>query len=425
MAVKLHGEKWRADWRDEFHIRRRKDFDLKADAEAYEREMRTEAKDGKTGGAHANPNVRLNEFVTEFLSTRVAQGIDPGTVARQEIDLRRHILPGRLGSMKVRDIKRPAVRSLLIAKLGAESAQGVRPGAEKRTRKPLARGSVRSIYHTLSAVFSEAVEQNLIKANPIRGLWKAVTKGKARHDDPEVKAMTSEEASAFLKVALPLAPDDYPYFCTLMLAGLRPGEGLAVTTESINRRARTMLVSSQIGQHGGLKTTKTGEGRTVDLSRHLAAILADVTATRAANGTSDAKVVSISGDAIQHGKRALGPWLFYPDLGPTPKERDAQRVYKNALRSMRRCLEAAGLPTHFGLHSLRHTYGSGLISRGVSPAYVQKQMGHASIQQTVDTYGSSLPVRVPGAVDALGDAVLGGGGHLMDTRGGAEAAQSL
>ena len=82
---------------------------------------------------------------------------------------------------------------------------------------------------------------------------------------------------------------------------------------------------------------------------------------------------------------------------------------------MRRSLAAAGLPTYFGLHSLRHTFGSGLISRGYSPAYVQQQMGHASIEQTVGTYGSWFPVRVPGAVDALGDALLGRRGHQMDT----------
>ena len=35
MAVKRHGTKWRADWRDEFGIRHRKDFDLKAAAENH------------------------------------------------------------------------------------------------------------------------------------------------------------------------------------------------------------------------------------------------------------------------------------------------------------------------------------------------------------------------------------------------------
>lgn len=46
-------------------------------------------------------------------------------------------------------------------------------------------------------------------------------------------------------------------------------------------------------------------------------------------------------------------------------------------------LERAGVPTYYGLHSLRHTFGSGYISRGVSPASVQQQMGQASIEQAV------------------------------------------
>jgi integrase len=100
--------------------------------------------------------------------------------------------------------------------------------------------------------------------------------------------------------------------------------------------------------------------------------------------------MSDGGAQIRHDVRS---WKCLSCAGTTPGEKDAQRVYKSALRAMRRALEHAGLPAYFGLHSRRHTYGSGLISRGVSPAYVQQQMGHASIQQTVDTYGSRLPVR--------------------------------
>jgi len=73
--------------------------------------------------------------------------------------------------------------------------------------------------------------------------------------------------------------------------------------------------------------------------------------------------------------------------------------------------------------------GSGLVSKvslpAISPAYVQQQMGHASIQQTLDTYGSWFPARVPGAVDALAEASSPGGrGHQMDTSGVPAAAQA-
>jgi integrase len=61
-------------------------------------------------------------------------------------------------------------------------------------------------------------------------------------------------------------------------------------------------------------------------------------------------------------------------------------------KSMRRVLNAAGL---------RHTYASLLLQDGVSPVYVQRQLGHASIQLTVDTYGKWLPMENKGAVDRL------------------------
>src|SRR6266545_4685818 len=351
------------------------------------------ARERRAGPPACEPDVLLNEYAKRWLGNREAQGIDPGTTVRQEIDLRRHILP-RFGTTKVREIHRPAVKAFLLSKLGEDSAQGIREGGAKRKHKRLARGSVRSILHTLSGILSEAVEDRLIAANPVRGLWRTLSKGAKRTEERvKVKALDPRQAAAFLASAEQHARDHFPYFCTLMLSGLRSSEGLAVTADRIDLRGRTLLVDRQIGQHGGLKATKTGEERSVDLSAHLAG--------------------------------ALGPWLFYPELGEKPTRKDAQRVYKNALRAMRRSLEAAGLPTHHGLHALRHTYGSGLVSRGVSPAYVQAQMGHASIQQTVDTYGSWFPPRVPGAVDALAAALAGGRGHQMDTFEGLEAAKAL
>jgi integrase len=43
------------------------------------------------------------------------------------------------------------------------------------------------------------------------------------------------------------------------------------------------------------------------------------------------------------------------------------------------------------LHDLRHTFGSLLLQHGASIVYVKEQMGHSSIQVTVDTYGHLIP----------------------------------
>ncbi len=50
---------------------------------------------------------------------------------------------------------------------------------------------------------------------------------------------------------------------------------------------------------------------------------------------------------------------------------------------------------------MRHTFGSLLIQQGESLAYVRDQMGHASIQVTVDIYGHLVPGGNRAAVDRL------------------------
>ena len=50
-----------------------------------------------------------------------------------------------------------------------------------------------------------------------------------------------------------------------------------------------------------------------------------------------------------------------------------------------RIVKSAGLSASF--HDLRHTYASLLIEQGEHPKYIQVQMGHSSINVTMDTYG--------------------------------------
>ena len=53
------------------------------------------------------------------------------------------------------------------------------------------------------------------------------------------------------------------------------------------------------------------------------------------------------------------------------------------------------------LHDLRHCFGSLLIQAGASIVYVKEQIGHSSIQITVDTYGHLIPGANTTFVDRL------------------------
>lgn len=46
---------------------------------------------------------------------------------------------------------------------------------------------------------------------------------------------------------------------------------------------------------------------------------------------------------------------------------------------------------HIRFHDMRHTFATLLIAQGENIKFIQNQMGHASIQTTLDRYGHLLP----------------------------------
>jgi integrase len=57
----------------------------------------------------------------------------------------------------------------------------------------------------------------------------------------------------------------------------------------------------------------------------------------------------------------------------------------------------------FRFHDIRHTFASLLLQQGESLHYVKEQMGHSSIQITVDIYGHIVPGSNRKAVNRLDD----------------------
>jgi integrase len=67
-----------------------------------------------------------------------------------------------------------------------------------------------------------------------------------------------------------------------------------------------------------------------------------------------------------------------------------------------RALDLAGM-RRVRFHDLRHTFASLLLQQGESLTYVRDQLGHSSIQMTVDIYGHLVPGSNRQAVDKLDD----------------------
>jgi integrase len=126
---------------------------------------------------------------------------------------------------------------------------------------------------------------------------------------------------------------------------------------------------------------KNGKRRRVDMSATLTATL-------------ERCHVAAKAAALRAGKGIISPWVFVnrEDL-PLDGDNLRDRVFHPAL--------ATAKIRRVRFHDLRHTYASLLIQQGESLAYVKEQLGHSSIQVTVDVYGHLVPGSNRSAVDRL------------------------
>ena len=89
-------------------------------------------------------------------------------------------------------------------------------------------------------------------------------------------------------------------------------------------------------------------------------------------------------------------WLFISEAG-TPLIEGHWRE-----KAFKKTLEKAKL-RKIRIHDIRHTYASQLIQDNRSLAYIKDQLGHHSIQVTVDIYGHLVPGANKEVVDSLDD----------------------
>jgi integrase len=63
--------------------------------------------------------------------------------------------------------------------------------------------------------------------------------------------------------------------------------------------------------------------------------------------------------------------------------------------------------TGFSPHSMRHSFASWHIAQGCNPKWLQQQLGHASINVTLDIYADHFKLVDTQAADTLGATLLG------------------
>lgn len=81
-------------------------------------------------------------------------------------------------------------------------------------------------------------------------------------------------------------------------------------------------------------------------------------------------------------------------------ERKAKYTLNGIQRRFKRVMELAGLPKHYSIHCLRHTFATQLLKVTKNLRMIQKQLGHSSIS-TVTVYADVMEEEIKKGMDSL------------------------
>lgn len=315
---------WRVRWRDHAGGNRSKVVGRKADAVAFDAEVRRRKRtlelESMDGGKET-----LDEYVADTWAKSHMVHLAPNTQALYADTYDRHISP-HLGSMPLREIRTEVISGwqadLVTAGVGAVTV--------KRT------------VILLGTILQRAAESGRIPSNPQR-LVRKVRLPRRR----EVVPLSPASIEA-MRAASSLR--DATLISVLAYAGLRPVEALDLRWSQV--KERTMVITA----------SKTGARRSVRLLRPLAIDLAQ---WRSGSVPRSPEAFVFPGqDARRFSKHAYQSWRR---------------------RSFDTAAEAAGVPEATP-YTLRHSFCSLLIAEGRSVIEVARQMGHGA-NLTLTTYG--------------------------------------
>jgi integrase len=241
--------------------------------------------------------------------------------------------------------------------------------------KGLSNPRLTTIRGVFTQILARAVASGSLPSNPadvIRGRL-----GKCDKAVRQAEWLTEPELNRLLDVAKEREPNFYPLLLTIASAGLRMGEIMALQVGDVDLDRCKFYLRRRL-RKGEESSPKSGKPRTLPVPPFTMAVLR-------------AWIDVVRAEAAVRGAEAR--WLF-PNRAGNPVDEPHIRT------ALKRLLPLAGIHRRITPHTLRHTYASLAIQRGVPLLTVSRQLGHASITTTANTYTHLAPDAAQEAADA-------------------------
>lgn len=342
----------------------------------------------RAGDSRPSSRITVEGYFSEWIETyegRTARGFSETSRSLYRRAINDHAMP-TWRTWKLGEVEPAEVRALY---------RQLRAGGKSTA-------TLRTLRAALSAMYATAVEDGVAGSNPIRGV--RLPSGEADEDEQKrAKALSGEE----LRVFLAALPDDgywRLFFEFLAVTGLRIGEAVGLTWESLDLGDRSKVKVREQVYRGKRKRLKSKDGkRDLPLS-----------------GSMAAKLLAHRRDAYTSPKAPVFATTTGSELDPHNVRRTVLRPVAISLGYYELVDGKDGKPrkrTTLGFHAFRHTCASMLFAKGRNVKQVQRWLGHAKASITLDTYLHLLDEGVgePLEIDAWGNKKATGGTETAES----------
>ena len=216
--------------------------------------------------------------------------------------------------------------------------------------------TINCILMFMSAVFNYGIKNKLLYDNPVKEIEKLpLVKNK-------IQFLNEDEMNIFIEYIKVFPITKHAALLTAIKTGMRIGELLALEWSDIDFCNKKISINKQVMNNVVTSPKTYTSSRIIDMPQPVYDIL-----TKLKNETKVLSKVVFSGTTHKYMKR--------------------NAFIKNWFKQVMKYLGH----DEFTFHSLRHTYTTYLMSKGVPIKYIQETLGHSSAETLLKVYSHVLP----------------------------------